>query len=388
MNQSQNYRMCFVRHGYFPEDIRVLKDVRVVEKLGFYVDVICLKGSDEKFVEKIGKVTIYRIPLNHQRTNRLRYIIEYGLSFLIMFFLLNLLFLKKKYKIIQVHTLPDFLVFITFIPKLLGTKIIIDMHEPTPELWQTKYCYPIDSIIFKILCYIEQLAMRFADHVLTVNETIKRRFIERGTPSKKITIIRNVPDEFIFKNSPLKITNNKFTIITHGTIEPRYGHDLLLKAMVEIKKEIQKVKLIIIGRGHYIDKIKQQINDLGLEKDVNIFPWVSIFKLPQLLCEADVGIVPLMPTPFSELCQPNKLFDYIVLKKPVVVSRLPAIEENYDDSSVYFFQPGDYLDLANRIFEIYNNQDEALQKVNKAFNIYQELKWEKNKEEYLKVVES
>ena len=48
---------------------------------------------------------------------------------------------KKKFSVIQVNTMPDFLVFSTLIPKLFGAKIVLHIHEPTPELWKVKFGY-------------------------------------------------------------------------------------------------------------------------------------------------------------------------------------------------------------------------------------------------------
>jgi len=378
--------VCVLRHGYYPHDIRVYKEVRAMVDAGYSVDVICLRKPGEKKKEVVDSVRVYRIPLNHQRNNRLRYALEYGMSFLSMFALITLLFFRRKYRMIQVNTMPDFLVFVTILPKLCGTKILLDMHEPVPELWRTKYQQPADSRIIKLLIFIEQLAMRYADAVLTVNDTIKKRFAERGTPAEKITVIRNVPEESFFRvSSPVKL-NGDLVIMTHGTIEPRYGHELVLKALVKIKEKIPSVKLMLIGNGENEQKVRQQIAEMGLQNDVTLKGWMPLNELTRHIAGAHLGIVPLMPSPFSELCQPNKLFDYIVLKKPVIVSRLPAIEESFDDSAVMFFEPGNYLDLVRCILEVYQNSQKNQERIQNAFKKYQELRWEVTKQHYLQVV--
>ena len=385
MNKSK-ISVCVLRHGYYPHDIRVYKEVRAMVDAGYSVDVICLRKQGEKKREIVDGVRVYRIPLNHQRNNRLRYALEYGMSFLAMFTLLNWLFLKRRYRLIQVNTIPDFLVFVTFLPRLWGAKILIDMHEPTPELWMTKYQQSADSRTIKWLIFIEQLAMQYADAVLTVNDTIKQRFVERGTPAHKITVIRNVPEESFFRvNSPVKL-NGDFVIMTHGTIEPRYGHELILKAMKEVKTKIPSARLLIIGNGENERKIRQLIGQLGLQREVTLKGWMPLPELTRHIAGAHLGIVPLTPSPFSELCQPNKLFDYVVLRKPVIVSRLPAIEESFDDTALQYFEPGNYQDLARCILQMYRDTQKRQEKVRKAFKVYQQLRWEVARRDYLKVV--
>ncbi len=384
--KARQISVCVLRHGYYPHDIRVYKEVRAIVENGYAVDVICLRREGEKKREVVEGVNVYRLPLTHQRNNRFRYLLEYGLSFFSMFLLVPLLFFRRKYRLIQVNTMPDFLVFVTIIPRLWGTRILLDMHEPVPELWRTKYGQSSDSRVIHWLVRIEQLAMRYAHAVITVNETIKKRFAERGTPPEKITVVRNVPDETFFRVSAPVSTNGDFLIMTHGTIEPRYGHELLLKALRQIKEEIPSAKLMIIGNGENEPNIRRLIKKLKLQNDVILKDWMPLGQLTRYIAMAQVGVVPLMPSPFSDLCQPNKLFDYIVLKKPVVVPRLPAIEESFDDAAVLYFQPGDFRDLARCILEVYRESPKQQERIRRAFQKYQELRWEVAKNDYLQVV--
>jgi spore maturation protein CgeB len=94
-----------------------------------------------------------------------------------------------------------------------------------------------------------------------------------------------------------------------------------------------------------------------------------------------------MSSPWADLCQPNKLFEYIAMKKPVIVSRLRAIESILDETCVMYFEPGDPEDLARSVLEIYNHPDKGRKLAENAYNRYERIKWQKTKKLYLDIVE-
>ena len=46
---------------------------------------------------------------------------------------------------IHVHSVPDFLVFAALVPKLLGARIILDIHDILPEFYASKFGASKDS---------------------------------------------------------------------------------------------------------------------------------------------------------------------------------------------------------------------------------------------------
>ncbi len=128
-------RVCIIRHGYYPRENHVRRDAEAVRDAGYHVDIICSKLKNEKNSEIVDRINVYRMPISHQRGGPVRYIIEYSAFFILSFVKLALLHLEKKYAIIEVDTMPDFLIFVTLVPKLLGAKTILYMFEAMPELF-------------------------------------------------------------------------------------------------------------------------------------------------------------------------------------------------------------------------------------------------------------
>lgn len=379
-------RVCVLRHGYYPSDCRVYKEVRALRESGFEIDVICLRGSDSQASEIIDGVCVRRLPGTHCRGSALRYVLQYGASLVTMFVLVSFRAFRRRYAVVQVNTMPDFLVFAACFAKWLGARVLLDMHEPMPELYLTKYEGRRPRLAFGLQVRLEQAAMRYADHVFTVNETLKRRFVERGAVASKISIVRNVPDESFAQSAEPKQENNGFVLGTHGTLQPRYGHDVIIRALPLLRQRIEGLRLVVLGSGETEGRLRALAERLDCLDVIDFKGTVPFSRVAGILSQMDVGLVPLMPTPFSELCQPNKLFEYVALRVPVAAARLKAIEESFDDSSIAFFTPGDHEDLARSVFELYDSPERRSTLAGNAYRCYQDLRWSVAKQSYVNVV--
>lgn len=381
-------KICIIRHGYYPTDPRVYKQARALADAGYQVDIICLRKSTEPGREIIDGVHVYRMYHAHQRGSIARYIMEYVLSFISMGIFLSALFFKHHHSIIQVNTLPNALVFIAILPRLFGARVLLDLHEPSPELLLTKFDNHVPAYMLKLQIVLEKLSIRFAHQAITVNDTIRQRFIDRGASPEKIAVVRNVPPTGFGENVTPPPPHDGLVIMTHGTLQPRYGQHLLLQALPLIRKQFKSLKLIVAGPGETKDELQALSTELDCDDLVTFTGLVSRTRITELISQSDIGIVPLLPNAFSELCQPNKLFEYIALKTAVVVARFPAIEESFDDSCVQYFPAGNVEELARSVIKL--GQDARLREslAGNAFARYRTLCWEVAKKHYVQQVDS
>jgi glycosyltransferase involved in cell wall biosynthesis len=364
----------------------VFKEVRALSNAGYSVDVVCLRKAGQLLIEVIDGVRVYRLPILNGRGSMIRYLFGYGLSFSMMTLVITILHLWRHYNLFQVNTMPDALVFTTLIPRLLGAKVLLDMHEPIPELWVTLYSEKVLPVVLKLLIMIEQKAIKYSNGVITVNERIRKRFIERGADRQKINVIRNVPEEAIFEYRNSYKLEKEFTLISHGTVVERYGHEVIIRALSLLRDKIDNLRVYIVGDGDYLEQIITLSKQLGCFDLISFTGWVPITQIPEFIFRSDIGLAPFLKSPFSDLCQPNKLFEYVALKKPVIASRLKAIEESFDDSCILFYEPGNPEELARCVFELYNNPDKGKRLAENAYIRYEKLRWSKTKEIYLEIV--
>ena len=165
-------------------------------------------------------INFYRIPVTRSRKGITSYLNEY-LSFLFRATIkLSSLYFRKRYCFIQVNTLPDFLVFATLIPKLFGAKVVLDLHEPAPELFSVLFGSKSELLI-SLIKFFEKISIRYADRAITVSEQMKTNYVNRGSSASKIDVVLNVPnlefDPDLYKNGS-KRNDHKFILICHGAI--------------------------------------------------------------------------------------------------------------------------------------------------------------------------
>src|SRR5205085_4770623 len=119
----------------FPRDPRIRRYVNALNEQGIYCIIICSKKKNDSYIEEWNGNRIYRLPISKKRGSFFITLVEYILFTVLSTYLLICLGIKYRFKIIHVHTLPDFLIFAAIWNKLFGAKIILDLHEIFPELY-------------------------------------------------------------------------------------------------------------------------------------------------------------------------------------------------------------------------------------------------------------
>ena len=386
VQDKKRTRVCVVRHSYFPSDHRVRKEAYALAEAGFDVDVICLRDGREPRRETLHGINVCRLPLGHKRRGLVQHCAEYAIGFLLMFFWLSVRCVRRRYDVIQVNTMPDFLVFASLTGKLLGAKVLLDLHEPCPELFAAQYGPDKHRVMHRLLASIEQAAIRYADSVVTVNEAMRKRFIDRGSAPSKITVLRNVPDRGFAEAASRQQVRGGFTLLNHGLLTHWAGQDVILRALAILRPQIRDVRLVLAGDGENIDRLRCLAAEIHCADIVEFTGWLPYGEMADLIFGADVGIVSHLPGPFSELCQPIKLFEYVACRRPVIAPRMAAMEECFDSSCITLFKPGEPQDLARCILELYGCPDTGRRRAERAYDRFQQLRWETAKTAYVDIV--
>lgn len=164
MNQRPK-RHCMVVHAYYPVgETRVQREALALVAAGYEVDVLCLRDVGEAAVDHEEGVNIYRLPMKRYKGYGLAVqLLEYLAFFMLTFFKLFSLYPQRRYRTVQVHNLPDFLIFCAIYPKLRGAKLILDLHDLMPEFFAAKSEGDMNSLAVRLVTWQEQISCRFAD---------------------------------------------------------------------------------------------------------------------------------------------------------------------------------------------------------------------------------
>jgi len=383
-----------VVHAHYPlGESRVERQARALIDCGYEVDVICLRGGGELAYEKVNGVNIYRLPVKrHKGSGLFIQLFEYLSFFFLAFYRLLRLYPRRRYGVVQVHNLPDFLIFSALVAKLGGARLILDLHDLMPEFFAASFGRDMKSWPVRLLVLQEQVSCLFADHVITVTETWRETLIRRGVPPGKVTVVMNVADSHIFyplqtMDRPEK-TNGNFNLIYHGALARRYGLDLLIQAIEMVRSRIHYIHLTIHGVGEFHQDLVELVEGLNLRNHVSFSTHLlPISELPGLIRKAELGVVPYRSDLFTDGILPTKMMEYVALNIPVVAARTPAITAYFDETMVQFFTPGSVEELANCILSLHKDRAQLARLAENEKKFNQEYTWEKVARDYVALVD-
>ena len=386
--------ICILLQNHYEIDIRVRRKAEALVAAGYSVDVLALRSSFSKSkTYALNGVNVCTLALGKKRGSLVRYLFEYLAFSLWCFFKVAASFREKRYSIIDVNNLPDFLVFAGAYAKLRGAKIVFDMHEITPEFYMSKYGISEGAWLIRLLKFIEKASFKFADHVITINEPIRELLKRRGLPPSKCTIIMNSADESLFapgsKSSAVlerAPTQPSFVMMYHGTLTRIYGLDIALEAFGMVHEQMSGAQFWILGDGPERGSLETVAKKLGLASKVKFIGSVLPQEVPQWLSECDVGVLATRQDVFLDLSFSNKLSEYILMGKGVIVSRLKAIRHYFSEEALAFCSPENPADFASQMLRLYKDSPLRIKLAKEARLEYEPIRWEVMKRRYLGIV--
>jgi len=377
-------RVCIVRQKPYPWQRNMRRNAETLSKEGYEVDVICIGRKGQKKFEIMNGVNVHRVYYSYHRNKVLWYLLDYSVFFFLVSLKLTWLSLRKRFDVIEVCNVPDFLVFTTIFPKILGTKVIFYMFEKTEALFTASFGLSTKHLFTRLIRLITKLCAIFANSVIVTDVLVHKQLLESyGIRRDKVTLVLNVVDESVFKLEPAA-TNEKddhFTLtIVSGTLK-RYGIQTMIKAFPALLKEVPDLKLNIVGDGEYLPNLKRMVDDLKIEDHVNFTGYIPYEDVPPYIARADVCIAPML----DDVGTPNKVLEYFAMGKATVSSKIPGLVALIDRECLLYFQPGNETELAERILELYHNPEKRASLGALAQEFYSQYRWSIMKEEYLGV---
>ncbi len=384
---------CMIVQNYYPfAEVRVRREVDALLNAGHVVDVICLRHGSEPMEEFVDGVHIHRVAIGKKSWGIMPQLFDYLAFAFLAFCKVTRLHFRKRFDVVQAHNLPDFLVFAAIIPRLTGSRIILDIHDLMPEFYCSRFGKTMDSWPVRILCWQEYLACMFAHRVITVTDLWKDTLVKRGVPNEKCFVLMNLADPMYFNQGSSESKAEKrrpsFGLIYHGTIARRYGVDLFLEALKLVVTEIPDIFVQIHGRGDYLDAVRQLVTQLGLARYVNVTTdFLSPEDLVKLIRTFDAGVVPYRRDIFTDGILPTKLLEYVAVGIPAIVARTPVISSYFDDDSVEYFAAGDAADLAKHILLIHKDPKRRERLVSNSQRFNSRYSWPSQRAAYVDLVQ-
>jgi len=260
---------------------------------------------------------------------------------------------RKKYDLLIVG-FPGQLI-VPFVKLFVKKKIIFDAHlsfyDSLINNWKTSKKYSVKALWY---FFLDWFSCRLADKILLdtrehVDYFVKQFRIRR----KKFFVVYHGCDNELFYPLQSENKNDKFIVEFHGYITHLHGIKYVLEAMKLLEQE--NILLWIIGGSKEYRNMEQYARYLKL-KNVIFFKPMPPKKLIKFIKDADIGIGILGDTDKVEKVIPNKLYELMAMKIPVVSADTPAVREQFKHlSNIYLCKKANKEAIACAFMELKNN---------------------------------
>ncbi|MEO8229230.1 MAG: glycosyltransferase family 4 protein [Chloroflexota bacterium] len=386
--------VCMIVHSYYEEDPRVRREAEALVARGRPVDVIALRRPEDGRDGVLNGVRVTRLDVQrHQGAGLWTYLREY-LGFLVRAgWTLTRSLRRRRYAVVQVHSLPDFLVFAAVPAKLVGVPVILDLHEAMPEFFKSRFPSVRGPLVRRALLLQERLSIAFADRVFSVNELMAERLLDLGVRPDKLTIVPNAPDLDLFDpgSHPRRAfrEDGSLRLVYTGALTPTYELDVALDAIAKLAADRPDldVRLELYGRGDSEGPLRSLGSTLGIAERLTFHGRIPIEDVPAAVAAADVGIAPTRLDEFTAVTLSTKIFEYGAMDKPVVATRLPLVEGIFAADAVVTYPPGDAIALATAIGRLADEPLEREARVARTAARVRELGWDREADRYAGVID-
>ncbi|MCW2895949.1 MAG: pimB 5 [Actinomycetia bacterium] len=386
-SSDNGLRIAMIAYTLYAFDPRVKRAAEALTESGHQVDVFTLACDGLRANSDGGPFRIYSLRLKKQQTGLARYAFEYGAFFLWALVRVSLLQARRRYDVVYVHNMPNFLVFAGLVPKIGGAKVVLDVHDPGAELLADIRGRDLPPLVKHLANAEERISLSFSDTVITVNESMRRRL--SAMSSRPVSVVMNLPDTGRFVARDALRGNGGFDWVVYcGSIARRNGVDLIVRAVPLLVEDFPLLRFRIIGEGPALEPAVRRAEELGVANRVEFCGLVANGQIPSLLNGAAAGISPQRGGVFGSLVFSMKVAEYIALGLPVICSGTATMRHYFSDDELLFFEPENAADLARAIRALLTDPAAAEGRAARSRIKLDELDWSAQKKTLVETVEA
>ncbi len=348
-------RMLMLLEAPFPPDIRVENEAIALIEAGHEVHLLC-KGDQRGSVQLPGVLdglVLHTLPESSSvRARWRRHLMNLPVYWFInVYWLHEIKSLDRRvggFDVIHVHDLP---LVRTALWAARGdrSRVVADLHENYPMAlpYYLKYRHrgrPLGwrkRFRFSLRRWrrYERKSVPSCTAVIAVVEEMKARLVAVGVPHEKIAVVENYVDVDRFLSYPIDSSlraafRDRMVFTYAGVLGPTRGLDMAVRAMEHVVREMPTAVLLLVGAGPIKDELERLSAELGLVEHVRFEGRVPFEHVPSYVALSDVCVLPLIKTVQTDAGLAHKLFQYMLLGKPVVASDCDATHRVIDRCAV------------------------------------------------------
>ncbi len=348
----------------FTGDLRVENEITALQKAGHQVFLLCLNFGGKKDYEEFGGAKIFRIGISLQVKKKLAGLNNTLFNFYPYFWAYHIKKFVKEHglEVLHVHDLW-LLNGALKANKKLRLPLVADLHENFVDaLSHYKYAnkFPNNILISKKKwARSEKEWCKKADRLITVIEEAVERYVNIGVREDKIFVVPNYVNLSSFHingfdEKILRKYEKYFTLVYTGGFDGHRGLETVIKAAALLKGKIEKFKVVLVGSGSNFNDLKALAEELKVNDVVSFEGWQPPDKLPSYIKAADMGLIPHLKTTHTDNTIPHKLFQYMLLEKPVIATDCKPLKRIITETNVgLIFPSGNAEKLSEKVLELF-----------------------------------
>ena len=355
----------------FTGDPRVENEVIALREAGHQVFVLCFNYGEKEAFEDFRGAKIVRNKINSLVKNKLKGLNNTLFNFYPLYWQRKILKFAKKYKIEALHV-HDLWMLESAVKanKKLNLPIIADLHENfVYAIQHYKYAttFPGNILISQSKWkHYEEKYLKAVDKIIVVIEEARERLIRLGINEVKISVVSNYvnideyskEDEALTESLKAKYKMN-ITAVYTGGFDIHRGLDIVIKGTSLIKETIKNFKLVLVGGGLIEEDLKKIVDENGLNQYVDFAGYLPHQQLVSYVKMSDICLIPHRKTEHTDNTIPHKLFQYMLMKKPIVASDCKPIKRITEETRCGLIYPfEDHTEFAKRVVNVLNNETE------------------------------
>jgi len=323
-----------------PLDRRVWQEACALRDAGYQVVVICpqMRGFTRP-EEVLEGIQIYRHWISEEAGGFTGFFREYASALWGETWLAWKAWRRHKFKSIHLCNPPDLLFLVALPFKLLcGTKVIYDVHDLWPEMFEAKF--ERRGAFYWFVRLAERLTHACADVVLATNQSVRQVAFERGGKSNgQVFVVRTAPKivELDGQPNPALKKGRRYLIGYVGVMGNADGVNYLIDAAAHLVLRLGRkdVQFLLMGSGPEHERLVAQRDGLGLQEFVDLPGRVTNQFLFTALRTIDVGVSCDPINSYNDHCTMNKVLEYMAFAKPQVMFDLKEGRASAADAALY-----------------------------------------------------
>jgi len=390
--------ICKIWDADYPWDIRVEKVASSLAAAGHSVHLVCRNETRRIRHEWNGTFMIHRIPVLPSALTPAHTL--WNLPYP-----LNPAWITTIGQVIR-NTRADLIVardILLALPAAIFGRIhripvVLDMAENYPAMLKDRLTYTPTGALGRLIRnpstarLIERLAVCLVDHIIVVVEESRDRLVRAGVPPDRLTIVSNTPpqDNRWKKGKAAQgcaSDSQSARLVYLGNLDGSRGLDVAIRAVSLLKHAGHATRLSVVGDGPSISQLRDLAVTLNVVDRVEITGRLPFSQVQTIMATADIGLIPHYATEAWDTTIPNKLFDYMALGLPVIVSEVkPAARIVRTEGCGEVFRDRDCRDLARCILTLANAQLRESKGRNGQAAIRRRYNWDHDSRQLLDVV--